>query len=234
MRGYAPFNIAPVGNRLIVTYAVQSQEAEGAVKMENDFNQAKPNGDGTAGTFGAFAQNRKPWTLPRGPLAPESSAALRDRLLGELLGLASADDATAWAQRALGAKNTLRDVDAVAVEAAFAAQMTELGDGDEGTLSSPAAAGHDSLEVAVPPGRAELMAALRASVALSTAEEAASSSELPAAAGRSRRKRRAREQALPAPPQPDASAPPEMQPVNNAVAWHVGRERPIFAVVINQ
>jgi phage-related baseplate assembly protein len=59
-----------------------------------------------------FAKNHKPWTSPKQALAPEPSAALRDRLVGELSGLASADEATAWAHRALGAKNTLRDVDA--------------------------------------------------------------------------------------------------------------------------
>jgi hypothetical protein len=149
-----------------------------------------------------------------GLLVPEASAALRDRLLGELSGLATADSATAWAQFALGTKNTLRDSDAAAVEAAFSTRMAEF--------DSPAdAAGQGTVEVAVPPGRAELMAALRASVALSTAEKAASSS--PAVAGRSRRKRPPFERALPAPPQPAATAQPESQPVNNAVLWHIDK-----------
>jgi hypothetical protein len=50
-----------------------------------------------------------------------------------------------------------------------------------------------------------------------------SSSEIPAGAGRSRRKRQPREQALLAPPQPTAPAQPELQPVNNAVLWHVDK-----------
>jgi hypothetical protein len=189
------------------------QPAEGAAKMGNGFDQTKINGGGGAGGLGGFAKNRKPWTPPRGSLAPEASAALRDRLLGELLGLASADDATTWAHHALGTKNTLRDVDAAAVEAAFAARMAELG--------SPADPGHVAVEPAAPPGRAELMAALRASVALSTAEKAGSSSEVPAVAGR--RKWRPCEQEPPAPPQPAAPAKPELQPVNNAVRWHVDK-----------
>jgi hypothetical protein len=102
------------------------------------------------------------------------------------------------------------------VEAAFAARMAEIGSPDE--------AGHEPIETAAPPGRAELMAALRASVALtSTAEKAAGSSEVPAVAGRSRRKRRPREQARPAPPQPAAPVHPELQLVNNAVPWHVDK-----------
>jgi ERF superfamily len=90
-------------------------------------DQTKVNEGGAAKTLGDFAKNRKPWTPPRETLAPEASAALRDRLLDELSRLASADDATAWAQRALGAKNTLGDVDAAAVEAAFAARIAEIG-----------------------------------------------------------------------------------------------------------
>jgi hypothetical protein len=196
---------------------------------KNVLDREKLNGGGVqegptpAGTLGAFAKNRKPWTPPKQPLAPQASATLRDRLLGELPDLSTADDATAWAQRALGAKNTLRGVDAAVVESAFAARIAELGDGDEATLPSPADAGRDPIEAAPPPGRAELMAALRASVELGTTEEAAGLSEVPAVAGRSRRKRRIREQALPAPTQPAASAQPELQPVNNAVPWHVDK-----------
>ena len=94
------------------------QPADGAPKAGNGFDQAKRNASGAAGSLGAFAKNRKPWTPPRQAIAPEASAALRDRLVFELSGLTSADEATAWAQRALGAKNTLRDVDAAVVEAA--------------------------------------------------------------------------------------------------------------------
>ena len=43
-------------------------------------------------SLGAFARNRKPWTPPKQALAPEASATLRDRLVGKLSGLASADE----------------------------------------------------------------------------------------------------------------------------------------------
>jgi hypothetical protein len=195
----------------------------------NVLDRGKLNGNGAAeraaaaGTLGAFAKNRKPWTPPKQALAPEASAVLRDRLLGELGSLASADQATGWAQRALGAKNTLRDVDAAVVEAAFAARMAELGDGAEATLPPLADASHDPVEALEPPGRAELIAALRASVALSTAGKAEGSNEVPVVAGRRRRKRQRREPALPTPPQPAAPAQPELPPVNNAVPWHVDK-----------
>ena len=193
--------------------------------MGNGFDRGKLNGGteagtpGAAGTLGAFAKNRKPWTPPNQALAPEASATLRDRLVGELSGLASADEATAWAHRALGAKNTLRDVDAAIVEAAFASWMAELGEDGEASLPSPPEAGEGPAETTEPPGRAELMAALRASVKLGAATEAAT----PLPTNRRRHKRRPREQALSAPPQPPAPPQPEVPPVNNAVLWHVDK-----------
>jgi hypothetical protein len=142
---------------------VAGQAAEGASQAGKVLDRGKFNGNGAAegsaaaGTLGTFAKSRKTWTPPKQALAPEASAALRDRLLGELGSLASADQATSWAQRALGAKNTLRDVDAAVVEAAFASRMAELGDGAEPT--PPPLAGHDPVEALERPGRAELMAA---------------------------------------------------------------------------
>jgi hypothetical protein len=135
-RRYALFTLVGIaGEDDLDAPDLAGQPAEGAPKADNGFDRGKFNGSaaagtpGAAGTLGAFAKNRRPWTPPKQTLAPEASAALRDRLVGELSGLTSADDATAWAQRALGAKNTLRDVDAAVVEAAFASRMTELGEG---------------------------------------------------------------------------------------------------------
>jgi hypothetical protein len=207
------------------------QPNEAAPKTGNGLDRAKLNGSGTAGTgvgnLGAFAKSRKPWTPSQQALAPEASAALRDGLLSELCGLGSPDEVTGWAQRALGAKNTLRDVDAGIVEAAFASRIAELG--DEAPLPSAAEAG----ESFASPGRAHLMAALRASVELGTANE---TPQPPLPAERRRRKRQPREQAPPALPT-QASAPsqrsvlseapppaqPEAPPVNNAVVWHVDK-----------
>jgi hypothetical protein len=63
--------------------------------------------------------------------------------------------------------------------------------------------------------RAELMAALRASVGLGGGKAA------PLAGNRRRRQPRPREQAPATPPEPLASSLPELPPVNNAVLWHV-------------
>jgi hypothetical protein len=181
------------------------QPGEGARTAGNGLDRGKQNGSGAAESLGAFAKNRKPWTPPNQTFAPEASAALRDRLVGGLAGLASSEDATAWAQRALGAKNTLRDVDAAIVEAAFASRMTELGEGGESPLPLPAA-GESAAEATVPPGREPLMSALRASVELDAA------AETPLPSDRGRRKPRLRQYVTPTPPQPSASSQPEAPP----------------------
>jgi|HubBroStandDraft_6_1064221.scaffolds.fasta_scaffold172273_2 hypothetical protein len=62
-------------------------------------------------------------------LEPETSAALCDQLLSELEGLASHEAATAWAQRILGAKNSLTAADARRVEDAFQSRLAAVGDG---------------------------------------------------------------------------------------------------------
>jgi ERF superfamily len=67
-------------------------------------------------------------TKPAKPiLRPEASAALRDRLMAELKAIASSDDATTWAHRILGAKNTLIVADARQVEDAFQATLASFG-----------------------------------------------------------------------------------------------------------
>jgi hypothetical protein len=59
-------------------------------------------------------------------LVPDQSAALRDRLLGEIAGLRSADAAAGWARDGLLAKNSLVAADARLVEEAFGQRLSEL------------------------------------------------------------------------------------------------------------
>jgi hypothetical protein len=87
----------------------------------------------------------------------------------------------------------------------------ELGEHDEVPSRSPVDVG----QAAEPPGRAELMAALRASVELAAAKEA------PLPANRRRRKPRPHEQGPTTPAEHAVPPPPELPPVNNAVLWHV-------------
>jgi hypothetical protein len=59
-------------------------------------------------------------------LSSDESAALRDRLLGEIAGLQSQESATNWAQGALAAKNRLSAEDAKVLEEAFETRLIEL------------------------------------------------------------------------------------------------------------
>jgi hypothetical protein len=59
-------------------------------------------------------------------LDAKASAALRDQLVVELQAIASEHDATAWAQRILGAKNRLVAADARQVEDVFAAKLASF------------------------------------------------------------------------------------------------------------
>jgi hypothetical protein len=77
----------------------------------------------------------------------DESAALRDRLLGEIAGLASPESATSWARAALAAKNTLTAADAKVLEHAFEQKVAELSPAqvatpgmDAGASSPPAPA----------------------------------------------------------------------------------------------
>jgi len=63
-------------------------------------------------------------------LGPEASAELRDRLLGELNGLNSGDDAALWAHRHLPEKNKLNAADAERVEEAFRTKLATFGPSD--------------------------------------------------------------------------------------------------------
>jgi hypothetical protein len=56
----------------------------------------------------------------------DASGALRDQLMAELKGIGSAEEAAAWAYRALGAKSTLVAADAQQIEDAFQRKLAEF------------------------------------------------------------------------------------------------------------
>ena len=68
-----------------------------------------------------FTRGLDPTELP-----PDQSAALRERLLGEIAALQSTDNATSWAQDGIIAKNNLAAADAKLVEEAFAMRLSAL------------------------------------------------------------------------------------------------------------
>jgi hypothetical protein len=93
-------------------------------------NGRKPNGHAFADDLPAPADARRRAARPAKPiLAPDQSAALRDRLVAELDAIQSGDEAASWAHRCLPAKNTLTAADAGLVEASFRAKLAVFGDG---------------------------------------------------------------------------------------------------------
>jgi hypothetical protein len=87
-------------------------------------NRAQANVQGFANPPRAAAGRRSPATSTI--LAPDQSAALRERLIKEIRDLNSVEAATSWARQALVAKNRLTATDAQAVENAFLGNVTHL------------------------------------------------------------------------------------------------------------
>jgi ERF superfamily len=97
-------------------------------------------------------------------LPVDESAALRDRLLSEVAGLASQDSATSWVREALASKNSLTATDAKTLEDAFeqklsgylsAEAVTPVAGGDAPSISatgSPEAGPSKGTEPDQPPG----------------------------------------------------------------------------------
>jgi hypothetical protein len=85
-----------------------------------------------AAQAGAGDSNVRRRTQPERParivLPVEQSALTRDRLLRELGGLHSSDEAAHWAHQSLSSKNTLTVSDAQIVEARFEAKLASFGD----------------------------------------------------------------------------------------------------------
>ena len=233
-RRYALFTLVGIaGEEDIDAPDLAAQPAEKTGSARNGSHRGKANGVGAVENFRSFSANRKPWSPPKPVLKSEASAALRGQLLGELASLASREQATEWAQRALGAKNSLASADAGLVEAAFASKLAGLADGglDEGPPPNPllASGGYDSTDpqgMEVPttdrPGKADcptVTAPVRA------VEDVPSNP-----AGRKTRKQRAgRPPPSPMPVLPPINAgPPALSSgsevrVNDAVTWHIDK-----------
>ena len=82
-----------------------------------------PSGNGHGG---AGFKRFQPPAVNRPVLAPDESARLRQGMLAEIETIASASEATAWANTMLRAKNTLTAADARSVESAFETKIAGL------------------------------------------------------------------------------------------------------------
>jgi hypothetical protein len=159
-RRYALFTLVGIaGEDDLDAPDLSAQPIEGTGKARNGQDAKRQNASDADRPLGAFAASRKPWSPPKQALEPEKSAALRDRLLAGISALASEEQATAWAQKAMGAKNTLNTGDSGVVEAAFASRLTELTDRNDDPYSpshadrhSPSDPGAVTAEVGVARG----------------------------------------------------------------------------------
>jgi hypothetical protein len=110
-------------------------EAVPGTKVDPPNGSARQVSNGQAHAIGASGNPRRraPTTRAVPPiLAADLSAQLRDRLLGELSGLQSGDEAADWANRNLLAKNTLMVADAQLVEDGFRLKLTSFGEAQPG------------------------------------------------------------------------------------------------------
>ncbi len=103
-------------------------------------NVADKSGNGAQSGGYSPPGNGKRTDLAKGVLPPEESASLRQRLLGEVETLSSAEAAITWASKTLGAKNSLTAADARLVEDAFRARIAcvEGPDAEGAAMPSPA------------------------------------------------------------------------------------------------
>jgi hypothetical protein len=206
-RRYALFTLVGIaGEDDLDAPDLGGQPTDASGKAGNGSGNGKLNGSGGDQPLGSFGKSRKSWSPPKQPLDSDKSAGLRDRLLNELEGITDPEGATTWAQRSLVVKNTLTRSDAACVEAEFASRMAALSDTGSTEIYPPTddAASRGDLtpqEQTEPPGRAALMAALRASVGLGTAAA----------------------EATPAPPSAHELASAGEKPVWDAVSWHIDK-----------
>jgi len=99
-----------------------STESPVAVGSGRANGHAPPQRSATSGRAGEAGAPR-----PARPiLGLEDSARCRGQLLDEMAAVSTADELTAWAQRVLPTKNTLRNEDAAIVETTFTAKLEEL------------------------------------------------------------------------------------------------------------
>jgi hypothetical protein len=92
----------------------------------------------------------KPASVPM--LFPDESAALRQRLLGEVAALQSQESATTWVREALPAKNKLTAADAKALEDAFEQRLADFSSPEPAT---PAASSVVSTAASVAPSTSQ-------------------------------------------------------------------------------
>jgi hypothetical protein len=233
-RRYALFTLVGIAGEedLDAPDLAGSGTSENSRAAGNASDAGTANGTGVA--LGAFGANRKRWVPPKQFLEPTKSAALRDQLIQELVQLRSEQQATDWAQRALGAKNTLTGADANMVEAVFASRLAEFAEDrfSEEPLPPPSGLSENAAEIAGGPEPRDGDRPIASDVQLTSAKASVPRPDLEASDSMEKkaRKRRIRtdpSSAAPAVPQGKTQSagvgPCSDERVNDAVAWHIDK-----------
>jgi hypothetical protein len=84
-------------------------------------------------------------------LSGEASSTLREKLIASVAALNSTEALTEWAQQSMPAKNTLVDTDVRAIETAFEAKRSELGELDEISVDSAPITVAEAAPISPPP-----------------------------------------------------------------------------------
>ena len=128
----------------VVPRAAMAEEGWRARDLPNGVPAARTPAQARAGRNGK-GDKGKSAAPPRVVLGAEASAELRDRLVGEVAGLRTADEAAQWVHRTLPLKNTLTLADARQLEGKFKQRLVAFeatpGEGADAADAAPSIAG---------------------------------------------------------------------------------------------
>jgi hypothetical protein len=154
-RRYALFTLVGIAGEDDLDAPDLATDPNPATELPRQLDHRKQsNGQATASQRTAPGDGKLPRPLGRSVLGMQLSASLRESLIQQMSAIKSADEAAAWAQRNLSAKNTLTATDAGIVEEQFRARLSTLSDSHDrdGTSDGPALGG--TPDRLVPAGRA--------------------------------------------------------------------------------
>jgi len=137
-RRYALFTLVGIAGEDDLDAPDLSAIPQADADQPNGLNGPTLNGLTPAAAMSGVRRRAPPARNVRVILPADQSALERDRLLAELDGLQSGDDAASWAHRSLPSKNTLTVADAQLVEAAFRDKLGAFGDQQPGPLPEAA------------------------------------------------------------------------------------------------
>jgi len=127
-RRYALFTLVGIAGEDDLDAPDLGTVSKAEVELPRADSQTQPDGDGGQAN-GPSRDGGNSAASARSLLVPNESATLRERLIGELSAINSADEAATWAHRNLPAKNSLTAEDAQIVEARFQARLSTISDG---------------------------------------------------------------------------------------------------------